>query len=229
MENQDTHNPAKTTNTAPIDAGVIHFNQPELTGPGGYPTDISERLLRTFLTDIEDIGNSGGGFIPLEGMSDEGRNTVLTAENEIRFAAREHARIFTPFGLEVFRKSGTPEHVPVDARKLQGNIATHNHPLSTPPSLRDLVTGVLHHALEIRVCSPEFTYSVRFTGAVAGDIVNGWRLLDPLSYVAGQEWLRSQKEPVTPEILASRRLHAALMELARRELILYHREANVPL
>ncbi|MGC4014072.1 MAG: hypothetical protein QM755_06065 [Luteolibacter sp.] len=231
MENHNSNNPAQSTypKVSTVGQTTMPFNQPELKGPGGYPTEISEHLFKALLADIENDNNSEAGFSPLEGMSERGRTVVLDGENEIRFAAREHVRIFTLAGLEVFRKSGTPEQVAVEVQKLPGNIATHNHPLSTPPSLKDIIIGFAHNAREIRVCSPRFNYSIRFTDALIGDIVNAWNLLDSLSYAVGQEWLRTQKEAIPPEILASKRLHAALMELARRGLILYRREAHVPI
>lgn len=207
---------------------MIDLNQPELSGPGGYPMETPEGLLKSLLSDIEETGNAGLDFLPLEGVAPEGKAAIHRFEEEVKRSAREHVRIFTPGGLEVYRMSGDPDRVSVDTGELPGNVVCHNHPKSTPPSIQDLVVGLIGKALESRICSERYTYVVRFTGSTAADLLKEWRHLDSVSYAAGQDWLRSRGGIVPPEELAARRLHAALMELARRGLVKYLREANDP-
>lgn len=207
---------------------MIDLNQPELSGPGGYPIETSEGLLKSLLSDIEDTGTAGLDFLPLEGVNPVGKAAIHRFEELVKRSAREHVRIFTPGGLEVYRMSGDPDRVSVDTGGLPGNVVCHNHPKSTPPSIQDLVVGLVGKALESRICSERYTYVVRFTGSTAADLLKEWRHLDSVSYAAGQDWLRSRGREVRPEELAARRMHAALMELARRGLLKYRREANVP-
>ncbi len=207
---------------------MIDLNQPELSGPGGYPMESPEGLLRALLSDIEDAGTAGSDFFPLEGVAPAGKAAIHRFEEQVKRSVREHVRIFTPGGLEVYRKSGDPDRVSVDTGALPGNVVSHNHPKSTPPSIQDLVVGLAGRALESRICSERYTYAVRFTESTAADLLKEWRHLDSVSYAAGQEWLRSRGGEVAMEELAARRLHAALMELARRGLVKYRRHADVP-
>ncbi len=203
---------------------MIDLNQPELTGPGGYPMEAPESLLKSLLSDIEDTGTAGLDFF----VAPAGKAAIHRFEEEVKRSAREHVRIFTPGGLEVYRMSGDPDRVSVDTGALPGNVVSHNHPKSTPPSVQDLVVGLVGKALESRICSERYTYVVRFTESTAADLLKEWRHLDSVSYAAGQEWLRSRGGEVAMEELAARRLHAALMELARRGLVKYRRHADVP-
>jgi hypothetical protein len=204
------------------------LNQPEIPGPGGYPLEVPEDLLKSLVSDIEDTGSAGMSFEPLDGVTASGRESIRRFEEQVKRSAREHVRVFTPEGQEVYRKSGDPDRVSVDASMLPGNVVSHNHPKSTPPSIQDLVVGLNGMALESRICSERYTYVVRFLETTGADLVKQWNFLNPASFAAGQEWLRSQVREVSPEEVAARRLHAALMELARRGSLIYRREANVP-
>lgn len=219
---------SRSPGEGPPPARMTELNQPEISGPDGYPLEVPDDLLRALLSDIEDTGTAGMSFEQLEGVTAEGRGSILRFEEQFKRSAREHVRIFTPEGLEVYRKSGDPDRVPVDASLLPGNVVTHNHPKSTPPSIQDLVVGANGLAMESRICSERYAYVVRFLETSGADLVKLWRFLDSASFAAGQEWLRGQARDVTPEELAARRIHAALMELARRGALLYRREADVP-
>lgn len=204
------------------------FRQPELTGPRGIPVFVPEDIKARMLADMDHLGAGGGGFTPLEGLSESAQKVVKSFGNSIRDNIREHVRVFDPVGNEKYRKIGDLDNVPVDLGSLPGNVAIHNHPNGTPPSLKDILVAMEGQALEIEVVTSAHTFSLRAVdGAVRGNVVLQWGHLNEMSHAVGQEWRRSKADETTERDIGQRRLHALLMELARQGMILYIRNVNV--
>ncbi len=204
------------------------FNQPELTGPSGIPVFVPEDLALRMLSDIDHLEAGGGGFEPLEGLSGSAKSLVKSFGDVIRDLPREHVRVFDPEGNERYRNSGTPDTVPIDLGSLPGNVAIHNHPNGTPPSLKDILVAMEGQALEIQVVSSLHTFSIRPKESVRrGEVATLWNHLNEMSYAVGQDWKRSQTSNTPDDEVAGRRLHALLMGLARKGTILYILTVNV--
>ena len=141
--------------------------------------------------------------------------------DSIRNLPHEHVRVFDPEGNERYRNSGTPDTVPIDLGSLPGNVAIHNHPRGTPPSLKDIMVAMEGLALEIQVVSSLQTFSIRpKESARRGEVATLWNHLNEMSYAVGQDGKRSQTSNTPDDEVAGRRLHALLMELARKGAIL---------
>lgn len=204
------------------------FKQPELTGQGGYPVFVPDDLKARMLADIGHLDTAGGGFAPLAGLTEAAKERVASFRESIRNRAREHVRVFDPEGNERYRASGEPDRVRVDISTLPGNVAIHNHPNGTPPSLRDILIASKGRPLEIQVVTGSHTYSVRPLDSMTRGETNAlWNYLDEISYAVGQDWKRSQDAGMSDYEVAARRLHALMMELARRGAFFYVRKADV--
>ena len=103
-----------------------------------------------------------------------------------------------------------------------------NHPNGTPPSLKDIMVAMEGQALEIQVVSSLHTFSIRpKESARRGEVATLRNHLDAMSYAVGLEWVRSQTTHLPDKEIIGRRVHAILMELARKGMILYLRIVNV--
>ena len=102
-----------------------------------------------------------------------------------------------------------------------------NHPSGTPPSLKDIMVAMERLALEIQVVSSLQTFSIRpKESARRGEVATLWNHLNEMSYAVEQDGKRSQTSNTPDDEVAGRRLHALLMELARKGAILFLRNAN---
>lgn len=93
--------------------------------------------------------------------------TLIEAENSIRFNSFETGMIFNTNGEKLWEKKGDRHSVdvyePIMKRMLKGNIFTHNHPFGGSFSFNDFKVFLAHGLAEMRAVDSRFSYSMSFS------------------------------------------------------------------
>lgn len=203
----------------------VELRQPTVSGPDGEPVEVAEDLAKRMVDAFTSAQNHNSGFVPLDIMTDQGREIVRSAEQEIRNKAREHVRVFSPDGLLLDSQAGEVNKVSVNTATLAGNILTHNHPEGTPPSFKDVLEMIRYDMGELRVVGEDYTFAARPNGVSAPSMYIEWEHLQRVAHALFEDQIKRGAEDGAASTTASI-THAVLTELAARGIIKYDRRRN---
>jgi hypothetical protein len=158
------------------------------------------------------------------------KKAVIDLENEIRHDVLETGAVFDAFGVMLLRKQGLPDQISLtyaEARLLQGNTFTHNHPKGTTFSIADVQRAIEWDIKEMRVVTALLRYSIKSNDCTWPSLA----LVLTAVHAAKQGATRRVNDAVRsgelhPQFAEAEYLHYIWIEVANRLNLQYQRERS---
>lgn len=200
------------------------FNQPELTGPSGYPMEIPDEMAESFRFNA--MSQAEVNREMFDSMNDRLRQRIAEEIQKSRGLKEERGVILTRDGGIKERSVGGPKSVPASTKQLQDSVFFHNHPDGNAFSPEDL-GALFTTGMEMVVAvggGDLYGAKAGFRGTspeVLADLMVRHSFLDDVAYAVVSDLVKNGQMGFNSAEKAH--IHALLCQLAKEGFVDYSR------